>query len=85
MQKQETARKYLVGKTNEAIASLLEIFYNGDRNNLGTNTTSYDTYWGANSNSLSLGLADRQKIIDIPERFHRNMKDILLSYPLSTE
>lgn len=84
-QKQETARKYLVWKTNEAIASLLEIFYYGDRNQLGFNTTSYDKYWGYNGNWWSLGQADRQKITDIPERFHKNMKDILLSYPLSTE
>ncbi len=49
-QKQETARKYLVGKTNEAIASLLDIFYYSDRNSLGLNTTSYDKYWGYNAN-----------------------------------
>ncbi len=84
-QKQETARKYLIGKTNEAIASLLEIFYSGDRNQLGLNSTSYDKYWGYNTNWWSLGQADRQRITDIPERFHKNMKDILLSYPLSTE
>ncbi len=84
-QKQETARKYLIGKTNEAIASLLEIFYYGDRNGLGLNTTSYDKYWGYNTNWWSLGTIDRQKITDIPERFHQNMKDILLVYPLSTE
>ncbi len=84
-QKQETARKYLIGKTNEAIASLLEIFYSGDRNQLGFNTTSYDKYWGYNSNWWSLGIADRQKIIDIPERFHRNMQTIIPVYPLSTE
>lgn len=84
-QKQETARKYLVGKTNEAIASLLEIFYYGDRNQLGFNTTSFDKYWGYNGNWWSLGQADRQKITDIPERFHKNMQGIILSYPLSTE
>ncbi len=85
IQKQETARKYLVGKTNEAISELLEIFYSGDRNSLGINSSSYDLYWGTNKNSLGLNLTDRQRIIDIPEKFHRNMKDILLSYPLSTE
>ena len=84
-QKQETAKKYLIGKTNEAIAELLTIFYNGDRNNLSINTTSYDKYWGYNSNWGSLGASDRQKILDIPERFHRNMQNIVLSYPLSTE
>ncbi len=83
-QKQETARKYLVGKTNEAIASLLEIFYYGDRNQLAVNTTSYDKYWGYNGNWWSLGIADRQKITDIPERFHRNMQTIVASYPIST-
>lgn len=84
-QKQETAKKYLIGKTNEAIAELLTIFYNGDRNNLSINTTSYDKYWGYNSNWGSLGASDRQKILDIPERFHRNMQNIVPSYPLSTE
>jgi multidrug efflux pump subunit AcrA (membrane-fusion protein) len=84
-QKQETAKKYLIGKTNEAISELLTIFYNGDRNNLGINTTSYVFYWGYNSNWGSLGVGDRQKILDIPERFHKNMQTILPTYPLSTE
>ncbi len=84
-QKQETAKKYLIGKTNEAISELHTIFYNGDRNNLSINTTSYDKYWGYNSNWGSLGASDRQKILDIPERFHRNMQNIVPSYPLSTE
>ncbi len=84
-QKQETAKKYLIGKTNEAIAELLTIFYNGDRNNLGINTTSYDKYWWYNAQWWSLGVTDRQRITDIPERFHANMKDIIPSYPLSTE
>ncbi|GAB0174623.1 MAG: hypothetical protein HHAS10_05020 [Candidatus Altimarinota bacterium] len=84
-QKQETAKKYLIGKANEAIAELLTIFYNGDRNNLGINTTSYVFYWGYNSNWGSLGVNDRQKILDIPERFHKNMQTIMPMYPLSTE
>ncbi len=84
-QKQETAKKYLIGKTNEAISELLTIFYSGDRNNLGINTTSYVFYWGYNSNWGSLGVSDRQKILDIPERFHKNMQTILPTYPLSTE
>ncbi len=84
-QKQETAKKYLIGKTNEAISELLTIFYSGDRNNLGINTTSYVFYWGYNSNWGSLGVGDRQKILDIPERFHKNMQTILPTYPLSTE
>ena len=84
-QKQETARKYLIGKTNEAIATLLEIFYNSDRNNLAVNTTSYDKYWGYNTNWWSLGMADRQRIEEIPERFHKNMKNIIPAYPLSIE
>ncbi len=85
IQKQETARKYLVGKTNEAISELLEIFYSGDRNGLGINSSSYDLYWGTNKNSLGLNPTDRQRIIDIPEKFHRNMQDIIKSYPLNTE
>ncbi len=84
-QKQETARKYLVGKTNEAITELLTIFYSGDRNNLGINTNSYDTYWWYNAQWWGLGVTDRQRITDIPERFHVNMKNIVPSYPLSTE
>lgn len=84
-QKQETAKKYLIGKANEAIAELLTIFYNWDRNNLGINTTSYVFYWGYNSNWWSLGVNDRQKILDIPERFHKNMQTIMPMYPLSTE
>ena len=84
-QKQETAKKYLIGKTNEAISELLTIFYSGDRNNLAINTTSYVFYWGYNSNWGSLGVGDRQKILDIPERFHKNMQTILPTYPLSTE
>ncbi|MBX9808766.1 efflux RND transporter periplasmic adaptor subunit [Candidatus Gracilibacteria bacterium] len=84
-QKQETAKKYLIGKTNEAIAELLTIFYSGDKNNLGINTTSYDKYWGYNAQWGSLGVTDRQRITDIPERFHVNMKNIIPSYPLSTE
>ncbi len=84
-QKQETARKYLVGKTNEALASLLEVFYYGDRNQLGVNTTSYDKYWGYNGNWWGLGVADRQKITDIPERFHSNMQTMMPSYPISTD
>lgn len=67
------------------ISELLTIFYNGDRNNLGINTTSYVFYWGYNSNWGSLGVGDRQKILDIPERFHKNMQTILPTYPLSTE
>lgn len=84
-QKQETAKKYLIGKTNEAIAELLTIFYSGDKNNLGINTTSYDKYWWYNAQWWSLGVTDRQRITDIPERFHVNMKNIIPSYPLSTE
>lgn len=84
-QKQETAKKYLIGKANEAIAELLTIFYNWDRNNLGINTNSYVFYWGYNSNWWSLGVNDRQKILDIPERFHKNMQTIMPMYPLSTE
>jgi multidrug efflux pump subunit AcrA (membrane-fusion protein) len=84
-QKQETAKKYLIGKANEAIAELLTIFYNWDRNNLGINTTSYVFYWWYNSNWWSLGVNDRQKILDIPERFHKNMQTIMPMYPLSTE
>ncbi len=84
-QKQDTAKKYLIGKTNEAINELLTIFYNGDRNNLAVNTTSYPLYWGYNTNWGSLGATDRQKILDIPERFHGNMRAILSTYPLSTE
>lgn len=84
-QKQETAKKYLIGKTNEAIAELLTIFYSGDKNNLGINTTSYDKYWWYNAQWWNLGVTDRQRITDIPERFHVNMKNIIPSYPLSTE
>ncbi len=84
-QKQETARKYLLGKTNEAIASLLEVFYYSDRNSLGLNTTSYDRYWGYNANWWSLGTIDRQRITDIPERFHRNMQDLIKLYPLNLD
>ena len=50
LQKQETAKKFLIGKTNEAISELLTIFYNGDRNGLGINTNSYPFYWGYNTN-----------------------------------
>ena len=74
LQKQETAKKFLIGKTSEAISELLTIFYNGDRNELGINTNSYPYYWGYNVNLLSLGISDRQRIADIPERFHRNMR-----------
>ena len=84
LQKQETAKKFLIGKTNEAISELLAIFYNGDRNGLGVNTNSYAFYWGYNTNWLSLGITDRQKIIDIPERFHRSMQWLILKYPLDT-
>lgn len=39
-----------INRINGAILTLFEIFYSGDRNVLSTNTTSYDFYWGYNSN-----------------------------------
>ncbi len=84
-QKQETAKKFLIGKINQATAEILKIFYNGDRNNLLPTTSSYSFYWGYNSNWGWLGVSDRQKITDIPDRFHKNMQIFLPSYPLSTD
>lgn len=84
-QKITTAEKFLIWKTNEAIAELLRVFYNSDRNNLGVNSTSYGFYWGYNSNWWSLGVSDRQKILDIPDRFHKSMQSIMPSYPLAID
>lgn len=80
-QKQETAKKYLIGKTNEAIAELLRIFYDSDIKILRMNSTSYEFYWGLGS----LEVIDRQKMSDIPDKFHKNMQTILPAYPISTE
>ena len=80
-QKQETAKKYLTGKTNEAIDELLRIFYDSDIKILRMNSTSYEFYWGLGS----LEVIDRQKMSDIPDKFHKNMQTILPAYPISTE
>ncbi len=75
-----------INRINNAILSLLEVFYAGDRTDLLTrNTTSYDYYWGYNSNWGGLGTLDREKIIEIPERFHISMKSIIKSYPLTID
>lgn len=74
-----------INRINNAILTLLEIFYSGDRTILNTNNTSYDFYWGYNSNWGWLGTGDREKIIEIPERFHASMKSIIKSYPLKID
>lgn len=81
IQKQETAKKFLVGKINEALAELIRIFYDNNIKILRTNSTSFAFYWGLGS----LEVIDRQKMRDIPDKFHKNMQTILPTYPISTE
>ena len=74
-----------INRVNGAILTLLEVFYAWNRNDLITsNTTSYDYYWWYNSNWGSLWTSDRNKIIEIPDRFHKNMKELIKFYPVKT-